>query len=200
MMLFRPLPRGPFDIILADPPWSYRNDGRSLEGIASAQYKTVPFRDLCLLPVPDIAAPNSILFLWCTWPKLNEGMELMETWGFKHKTGLPWVKTYDGERPVFGVGYWFRGASEPLLVGTRGKVPAPPRGSRIGLLGDMVLKAPRGRHSQKPPDVYDLAEEVSAHLGNHRLELFARDMRPGWTMWGKAIDVLREKVKNEILE
>lgn len=188
--VYAPLPRGPFDVLLADPPWSYRNDRHGpLQGCAAEQYQTLGLRELRALPIPEIAAPASVLLMWCTWPKLTEGMQLMKDWGFSYKTGLPWVKTYADGRPVFGVGYWFRGATEPLLVGVKGKVPAPPRGSRIGLLGDMVLTAPRGKHSKKPQDIYSLAEEISNHLGHRRIELFAREPRDGWTAWGNQVGV-----------
>lgn len=226
-MTFAPLPPGPFDVVIADPPWSYTNGGAKLDGLASSQYATVSTSELCELPVAECVGPCAVLVMWATWPKLEDAFRLIKAWGFEYKTGLPWVKTYGGPkslqavlplsererngrgplRPVLGVGFWFRGASEPILIATRGKVKAPPRvtdaGSRIGLLGDdddpLVLAAPRGRHSAKPPDIYDYAEEITDHLrwelpptrerpmtprAPRRLELFARATREGWRAWG----------------
>lgn len=185
---FDNLPSGPFDAILADPPWEYRN-ARGLQGLAADQYETLSIEVLKRLPVARLAAERCVLLMWCTWPKLPQGIELMRAWGFEHKTGLPWVKTYGEGKPVCGVGWWVRGASEPLLIGTRGSPGVPPKSDRVvGLIGELILTTPRGRHSQKPVEVHSFAERLTAHIGDRRLELFARDFRTGWTCWGRDLE------------
>jgi len=53
--------------IIADPPWSYRNAG--CRGAAANQYPTMTLKDICALPVANLAAPDSVLLLWATWPQ-----------------------------------------------------------------------------------------------------------------------------------
>ena len=49
--------------------------------------------DLCALPVADLAAPDSALFLWATFPQLPEALRLIEAWGFTYKSvAFVWLK------------------------------------------------------------------------------------------------------------
>lgn len=85
------LPRGPWDVIYADPPWTYRNDG--VRGAAARNYATMPVEALCRMDVQSIAAPDSVLFLWATFPTLPDALEVMRAWGYDYKTAaFVWVK------------------------------------------------------------------------------------------------------------
>ncbi|EKC62345.1 adenine-specific DNA methyltransferase, partial [human gut metagenome] len=49
--------------------------------------------ELCALPVADLAAPDSALFLWATFPQLPEALRLIEAWGFTYKSvAFVWLK------------------------------------------------------------------------------------------------------------
>ncbi len=168
------LPAGTWDVLLADPPWQYdfaETDSRAIEN----QYPTMPVEVLCGLAVPGITAEDAVLFLWATAPKLREGLEVMEAWGFTYLTNLVWVKD------KIGMGYWARGRHEFLLIGKRGHFPAPEESSRP----DSVIEAPRLGHSAKPEVVYDLIETMCPD--RTYLELFARSAREGWASWGNEI-------------
>ena len=81
-----------YKIIYADPPWGYRNMG-NIQATANVQYPTMQNEDICKLPVKEIAADNSILFLWATFPKIQEALDVMKAWGFEYKTvGFVWIK------------------------------------------------------------------------------------------------------------
>jgi len=169
--------------ILADPPWAYRNAG--CRGCAANQYPTMGLDDICGLPVAALAAKDSVLLLWATWPQLVEAMRVIDAWGFRYVTGFPWVKCTDvytdlwGDIQInvpFGIGFWARGTSELLLIGRRGKAKPPAR-DFVGLL------SPNLRHSRKPDSVYEYAETLPAP----RLELFARRKRAGWDAWGNEV-------------
>lgn len=173
-----------YKLILADPPWAYRVKNRS--GCAETHYPTMSAKEIGALDVPRIAAKDSVLLLWTTWPKLPQGLSVLESWGFKYKTGFPWVKVSDVHRDLwkgwqaklqYGVGYWVRGASELLLIGVRGKA-RPPRQNFVGLLAKRII------HSRKPADIYEYAET----LPGPRIELFARKKRPGWASWGNEVE------------
>ena len=56
-------------MIYADPPWRYAQKG--LQGAAEKHYPTMGIDELCTLPVADLAAPDSVLFLWATFPQLQ---------------------------------------------------------------------------------------------------------------------------------
>jgi N6-adenosine-specific RNA methylase IME4 len=99
----------------------------------------------------------------------------MAAWGFTYKSSSTWVKD------KAGTGYWVRGIVEHLLIGRRGDVPAPAPGDQF----PGVIEAPRGRHSEKP-DVF--AEHIQRLFPNvPKLEMFAREARPGWDVWGNEV-------------
>lgn len=173
-----------YEVILADPPWLYDQGSRGLQGTAEAKYELLDDAGLVALGawVRSVSAKDSVLLLWTTWPKLDEGVRLLEAWGFRLKTGFPWVKTTKAREPRRGIGWWVQGCSEPLLVGTRGKASSG-RTGQLGLLcgSRRQFYAPLGKHSEKPKGIHDYAEK---HLGSPRLELFARRRRSGWTCYG----------------
>lgn len=171
-----PLPTGTYDVILADPPWEYSNDG-GLPGQARNHYSTMAFEDICAMQLPRLAK-DAALFLWVTNPMLREGLTLVERWGFEYKTNVVWVKT-ELRRP--GVGFYVRGRHELLLICTRGSYLPEQRGrSPIG----SVLEAPLQEHSRKPEAAYELIEAMYPEA--RYVELFARSKRDRWATWGAA--------------
>lgn len=173
-----------YKVILADPPWNYANAG--CRGAAENHYPTMTLKEICALPVPELAAKDSILLLWATWPQLREGLEVIKAWGFDYVTGFPWLKivgdptmNFWGEwdiKPQYGVGFWVRGCSEPLFIARKGAV-SPPTDGFIGLLSENL------RHSRKPENIYHYAERLSGPY----LEMFARRPRPDWDSWGNQL-------------
>ena len=75
---------GKYGIVYADPPWRY--DMKRGNGVAEKHYPTMSMEEICALPVADLAAKDSALFLWATFPQLNEAFRVIEAWGFKYKT------------------------------------------------------------------------------------------------------------------
>lgn len=173
------LPPGPFDLILADPPWRY-DFSNSRSRAIERRYATMLLRDIKALPVADMAARNSVLYLWATQPKLPEALEVMKAWGFTYKSGGIWDKRRTPRDR--GRGYWWIGIHELLLAGTRGKFSPPPEHLRER----SIFAEPRsGRHSQKPECVHQSLERYFPDV--RRVELFAREPRPGWTVWGDGV-------------
>jgi len=179
-----------FGVILADPNWNYGNFGAKKHGSPKTHYKTTETVDLIKIPVYKWAKKDCILILWCTWPKLDEGILLLKAWGFDYVTGLPWIKTSPSSGTIrTGIGFWFQSTSELLLVGRKGK-PGSPDGNATkqrkpvkGLLcgSEWQFYAPIKEHSSKPLSIYDWAK---AKLKGPYLELFARNQIHGWTCWG----------------
>lgn len=163
------------DVILADPPWRYgfaQSRSRSIE----RQYATMTIAEICALPVCEWAARNAVLYLWVTAPKLPQALQVMSAWGFEYKTNGTWDKRRT-PRDV-GSGYWFRGVHEHLLVGVRGKFSPPAQSLRV----QSIFSAPRRKHSEKPAVVHENIERWFPAAT--KLELFARQPREGWDVWG----------------
>jgi N6-adenosine-specific RNA methylase IME4 len=125
-----------------------------------------------------------MLFLWAPTPLLPEAWRVMEAWGFSYRSMIVWVKLNpNGEGLSLGMGQWTRLQNENLLIASRGDFPCPAPAARP----PSVLMAPRREHSRKPDEVYRLIEEMYPHPGLPRIELFARNARPGWAAWGNEI-------------
>lgn len=173
-----------YNIIYADPPWSYkdkRNKHPRLCGGALSHYETMEIEDIKKLPIQNIVDENAILFLWVTFPNLQEGLDVIKAWGFKYKTlGFSWIKTNKKNgKPFFGIGYYTKSNCECCLIGIKGK---PPKASNK--ISSVVI-SPREEHSKKPDEVRDKIVEFSGDLP--RIELFARQYTDGWDCWGNEV-------------
>ena len=162
------LPTEEFDVIYADPPWSYDNGGP--QGGVDQHYDTMNVDDIKALDVP--AAEDAILYLWGTVTHVPEAVDVIRAWGFEHKSQAVW------DKESVGVGYWFRGQHELLYVATRGDVSPPCEENRRS----SVFRSTRGKHSEKPEAVRTHIEQ--AHPDARKLEMFARDGKVGWELWG----------------
>jgi N6-adenosine-specific RNA methylase IME4 len=163
-----------YPVILADPPWDYQlyNETTGSSRAADKYYPTMKLKEICDLPVADIATNNAILFLWTTAPHLQQSFEVLAAWGFEYKTNAVWVKHAQG------LGFFLRGQHELLLIATRGDIPCPLPENRPA----SVIEAPRREHSRKPDEAYELIERMYPELP--KIELFARGKREGWSAWG----------------
>jgi N6-adenosine-specific RNA methylase IME4 len=143
------------------------NSSRAVEN----HYPTMPVGAIKALQVP--AADNALLYLWAVSSMLPQALEVIAAWGFEYLTNDVWVKD------KWGLGQYNRTQHELLLIGRRGNVPPPPPNRRLS----SVIRAARGRHSEKPKEFYERLESLYPQA--RKLELFARGAaRPGWTAWG----------------
>jgi N6-adenosine-specific RNA methylase IME4 len=171
------LPDGPFDVIMADPPWTfstYSNKGKQRS--AEKHYACMDMEAIRAMPVGDVAAKDSVLLLWGTAPMLPQQLDVMRDWGFTYVSMAVWDKV------LVGLGYWFRNQHEFLLVGRRGKFPAPPPSLRRR----SVFVERRRAHSQKPECVYEWVDK--AYPVARKLDLFCRQRRHGWIAYGDQPD------------
>jgi len=171
---------GRYKIIYADPPWQYSDKG--CNGNAEKHYSTMKLADIKSLPVASIADRDAVLMLWVTWPMLQEGLDLIKSWGFVYKSiGFLWVKkNRSSDGYFFGLGRWTRGNSEMCLLATKGKP------KRFGNAVSQLVIEPLTRHSAKPGIV---REKIVALLGDvPRIELFARNHVDGWDVFGNQVE------------
>ena len=172
-----------FATVLADPPWQFVNRTGKVapEHRRLSRYGTLTLPEICQLPVAGCLAPIAHLYLWVPNALLPEGLAVMAAWGFTYKSNIVWHKLRkDGGSDGRGVGFYFRNVTELLLFGIRGKGPQartlPPGRTQVNYLGTR-----KREHSRKPDEMYPILEACSP---GPRLELFARGVRPGWTVWG----------------
>ena len=172
--------KGPYSTILADPPWQFQNRTGKVapEHRRLLRYPTMELKEIMDLPVADVAAARSHLYLWVPNALLLEGLKVMEAWGFKYKTNIVWYKIRkDGGPDGRGVGFYFRNVTELLLFGVRGSM----RTLQPGRTQVNLLSTRKREHSRKPDEMYNLVESCSP---GPYLELFARFQRNGWDQWG----------------
>jgi N6-adenosine-specific RNA methylase IME4 len=178
-----------FACVLADPPWQFINRTGKMapEHKRLSRYGTMDLADISALPVAKISTPTSHLYLWVPNALLPEGLQVMKAWGFSYKSNIVWHKLRkDGGSDGRGVGFYFRNVTELVLFGVRGKNARTlqPGRTQVNLIGTR-----KREHSRKPDELYPIIEACSP---GPRIELFARGVRPGWTVWGNQADASYE--------
>lgn len=173
-----------YDIILCDPPWQFLTwSNKGKDRSAEKHYATMAKYDIQKLPVSNISAKNSVLFLWATAPCLIEALELIKAWGFTYKTvGFTWVKQCKKSDKLFtGMGYYTRANAEFCLLATKGKIL-----ERKSHSISQIIVSHIEEHSKKPAEARD---RITKLFGNdlQKIELFARQYADGWDCWGNEV-------------
>ena len=188
-----------YDIIYADPPWSYR--GRKQFGFAGDvgvdtggavhHYKTMSVKEICDLRVQEIAADDALLFMWIPGPLLPDGLAVGEAWDLVYaRDAFVWNKM------ITNPGYYTLSQIETCYVFKHGKIPQP-RGVRnarqlvetleyTDLEFEQYLEQRRGKHSAKPAEVRDRITRMFPT--QRKIELFARGNATGWDVWGDEVE------------
>jgi N6-adenosine-specific RNA methylase IME4 len=186
---------------LVDPPWAFRtHSGKNRTPTqkkfneAEDHYPTMKLADMQALPVGDLFARDAVLAMWIVGSHCDVALDLARSWGFSFTTDLfYWCKqrlvgadqidlfTGDIADLPMSMGYYTRKQLEPCWLFKRGRgVPVCAHDVR------QLIIAPRGIHSRKPEEQYPRIERL---FGDQpRLELFARNTRPGWDSWGNETD------------
>ena len=167
------MPNKKYQIIYADPPWSYQKWVWKDKHIKDLNdfYPTMSLDEIKSLPIPK--DDNCWLVLWTTVPKIQEGLEVLNAWGFDYRTSAIWDKGN-------GLGFFYRIYHEIILIGKYGN-PVKPL-----FTVPSVFREPRRKHSQKPDCVRQWIEQVFPDV--LRIELFAREQVEGWDVWGNEVE------------
>lgn len=170
-----------YNIIYADPPWSYKDKALAGNRGACCKYDVMTIEDIENLPIKDISASDCILFMWVTMPFLKDCFDVIKSWGFKYKTcAFTWIKQNKKSNSLFwGMGSWTRANAELCLIATKGK---PKRQS--AKVHSVIMSKIR-EHSRKPDEVRDKIVELCGDI--QRIELFARQSVDGWDCWGNEV-------------
>lgn len=181
---FAQIPLFRYGLIMADPPWSYKNwSAKGEHKNAGAQYDCMDLDAIRKMPVGHLAGESCVLWLWATNPLLDQAFDVMRAWGFQFKTAGHWSKKTSKGNQAFGTGYLLRCAGEPFLIGTVGS-PKTARNVRS------VIEGPVREHSRKPEEAFAAAEQLCGDVP--RMELFSRQERAGWDVFGNEVGKFHE--------
>jgi N6-adenosine-specific RNA methylase IME4 len=173
-MAMIPFPEKKYQVIYADPPWQVKKIIRKVRpNQVAMDYPTMSIDEIKHLPVRDISANNSCLFLWTTHAYLPKSFEVMASWGFKYQRTITWDK--QNGLCLFG----FHHRTEFLLFGYHGKIEMYPKRRAF----PTIVQARSLRHSSKP----QIFRELIMPFGETRIELFAREATPEWDVWGNEV-------------
>jgi len=167
-----------YDVIYADPPWKQKRgcpfgkSGNSLD----LEYPTMTVNEIRNLKVKDICSENSVLFLWVTNKYIEDSFSIVKSWGFKKSSLLTWCKKPMG----LGLGGAFVQTTEYLIYARRGSLKPT---KRIDSTWFQVNR--QNRHSKKPDFFADMIVDMFGDL--KRIELFARDKKEGWDVFGNEV-------------
>lgn len=180
------LPAGKYRVIYADPPWKYGDERQGLEKegtAAAAQYPTMPTSKICEFadhtgrPVSDLADKDAVLFMWATFPLLDDALNVIRAWKFDYKTAIVWDKQRSN------IGNYHDARCELLMICVRGSCPI-----EIDTRVKQVQSIQRSEHSRKPEEFRQLID--SLYPSGPRVELFRRGVAPdGWVIWGNESEV-----------
>jgi N6-adenosine-specific RNA methylase IME4 len=168
-----------YQIIYADPPWSYYLGGKKN---ASRHYKCMKIEDIYALPISGLADDNCALFLWSTFPMLPECIQTIKRWGFKYSTNaFTWVKRNKKAHSWFwGCGNYTRSNAEICLLGMKGTLKRQQKNVH------QIIDCAVGEYSSKPDEVRYRIIKLFGDLP--RIELFARQKTEGWDVWGNEVE------------
>jgi N6-adenosine-specific RNA methylase IME4 len=177
--------RGNFDIVYTDPPWPYYGS-ETKDAAAGKHYKLMSMDDINAMPIKDLFRDpkRGAAFIWATCPRLHFAIDAIKAWGLHYRgVAFVWVKTRKDGQPIGAQGVPPTGTkptTELCLLATtleKGR-PFP----LVDAAVSQTIFAPRGAHSQKPPEVRDRI--LRLYGDRPRIELFAREAFDGWSRWG----------------
>lgn len=171
--------------LLADPPWAFKtySGDRVPQRAPDQHYDTMTEAELAALPVHDVVADDCLMQMWVLGTHIDQALRIAAAWGFEFSTlGLIWKKMSPGGLAYVGLGHWYRTGGEVSLLFTHGAPRRLDRGVR------QFIESPVREHSRKPEGQYERIERL---VGGPRLELFARQQRPGWDVAGNDVGRFR---------
>ncbi|NXG56612.1 METL4 protein, partial [Hemiprocne comata] len=175
-----------YDVIVIDPPWENKSVKRS------NRYSYLSSWQIKQIPVPALAAPNCLVVTWVTNRQKHLRFvkdELYPHWSVKTLAEWHWVKITRGGEFVLPLDSLHKKPYEVLVLGrVQGDVKEALRKSEDVLPvpeHKLIVSIPCSLHSHKPPLTGVLEEFIKPHV--ECLELFARNLQPGWTSWGNEV-------------
>jgi N6-adenosine-specific RNA methylase IME4 len=176
---FNPLPPHSYDLVVIDPPVPFETRSEKGQGKSpSRHYRTMTLAEIMALPVRELLKDDAVVFLWAQGRSLDQAFATLAAWGITYKTEHVWRKVTRNGLVRWGTGFLARSMHEPILRGAVGK----PRCFALPSCFDGIAR----EHSRKPDEFYRMIVEKTPGL--RRADLFARERREGWDVWGDEVD------------
>lgn len=160
--------------------------------------------ELGKLPIGDLI--GGYIFMWTVAPFLigsgvkklpglypSAALYLLKEWGFEPCSMITWGKynleryKKEGEGGYGGVGFWFLGNAEFVIVGKKPGMPSIRTGKSSFIIESLesiepsLIIEPKQKHSSKPKNIHELVE---SRFPGPYVEIFGREQRVGWTVLG----------------
>ncbi|KAJ3338204.1 hypothetical protein HDU93_009864 [Gonapodya sp. JEL0774] len=178
----------PFSAVILDPAWQLSSHAPT-RGVAIA-YATVRDDEVAALPIGDLVREGGFCFLWVVNSRWSWGIRQLAEWGLEFIDTITWVKLAVTRRLAKGHGYYLQHAKETCLVG-RKRITSPDPEANVPPCDsarppDSVFALRRGQ-SQKPEEIYDIAESLAPN--GPWLEIFGRrnNLRSNWVTIGNEL-------------
>ncbi|XP_018409023.1 PREDICTED: methyltransferase-like protein 4 [Nanorana parkeri] len=176
-----------YGIIVIDPPWENKSVKRS------KRYNYLSTLDIKQLPIPDLAAQNCLVITWVTNRQKHLRFvkeELYPHWSVRTLAEWHWVKITQSGEFVFPMESAHKKPYEIMVLGCLiDDMDSAKREPDLDLCPipqhKIIVSVPCSLHSHKPPLSEVLKKYVKPDAA--RLELFARNLQPGWTSWGNEV-------------
>lgn len=177
-----------YDVITLDPPWENKSVKRS-----KGYSHLFPWQ-IRQLPVPLLSAPGCLVVCWVTNRQKHLHFvkeELYPSWSVHVVAEWHWVKVTRHGDFVVPLDSVHKKPYEILVLG-RYMGSSAQQGGEDVITGNvtvpdrkLIVSVPCRLHSHKPP----LGEVLKGLTRPHPecLELFARNLQPGWTSWGNEV-------------
>ncbi|KAJ3019756.1 Methyltransferase-like protein 4 [Thoreauomyces humboldtii] len=165
-----------------DPPWPNKSVRRA------GKYSKIDVYDLYKLPCKRLCAVGGYVAVWVTnKPKYHSFVreKLFPAWGLAHVGEWYWIKVTNAGEWVIDLDSAHRKPYEMLVIG-RSKTSLDSTSTVPDVPGRRALcSVPSRQHSRKP----FLEGLFEPHLPAkaRKLELFARNLLPGWMSWGNEV-------------
>lgn len=183
-----------YNVILADPPWSYRDRCHSGKRGVGFKYPTMALAEISMMRplIDNMAADTCWLFLWAPTTMTDEAFKVIKDWGFRRlrQRVFTWIKRTSRKNNLFwGMGTVTRSNPEDVWCGIRGN---PVRASASV---HSVIEASVREHSRKPDEIYRRIDQLCGPVP--KIELFARQRWPGWDQLGDQCDYFAVEPKEK---
>lgn len=179
-----PFPNKKYNIIYADPPWQQTKGNK--RKVRPNQNKSLDYETLSMTEIQQIHKNFSDkteikhnFFMWAIDKFLHQSEQMMKDLGYVLHARLIWDKQ-NGIAPAYTVRFsheyllWFYKKGNMLMPCEKMKGKQP-----------TVIREKSTKHSKKPIAAYEMIEKMFPE--SIKIELFARNRRAGWDVWGNEV-------------
>nr|XP_002127115.1 methyltransferase-like protein 4 [Ciona intestinalis] len=175
---------GKYNCIVMDPPWENKSVKRG------KKYNWLSFDDIIKMPVPQLTEEGCYVIVWVTNKQRIMNFvkkTLFPMWNIDFQVIWHWVKVTIAGKPLYPFDSLHKKPYETIIIGRYN----PKRSHQPKCIENMkelvICSIPCSQHSHKPPLSEILQRYTDLQENSKCLEMFARNLIPGWTSWGNEV-------------